>query len=76
MFLLSYIPVFPSFYKLRKIDPETPRPFKVGGSDLILKMNFRTSMNITLNKNSLKEDSSFNFYDYKSDLTNFTTGSN
>ena len=45
-------------------------------SDLILKMNFRTSMNITLNKNSLKEDSSFNFYDYKSDLTNFTTGSN
>ena len=38
MFLLSYIPVFPSFYKLRKIDPETPRPFKVGGSDLILKI--------------------------------------
>ena len=38
MFLLSYIPVFPAFYKLRKIDPETPRPFKVGGSDLILKI--------------------------------------
>ena len=38
MFLLSYIPVFPAFYKLRKIDPETPRPFKVGGSDFILKI--------------------------------------
>ncbi|WP_019786981.1 APC family permease, partial [Streptococcus sobrinus] len=28
MFLLSYMPVFPAFYRLRKIDPETPRPFK------------------------------------------------
>ncbi len=28
----------PAFYKLRKIDPETPRPFKVGGSDFILKI--------------------------------------
>ena len=33
MFLLSYVPVFPAFYRLRKIDPETPRPFKVSGSD-------------------------------------------
>lgn len=38
MFLLSYVPVFPAFYKLRKIDPDTPRPFKVGGSDLFLKV--------------------------------------
>ncbi|MBP1045454.1 APC family permease [Enterococcus sp. BWM-S5] len=38
MFLLSYVPVFPAFYKLRKIDPDTPRPFKVGGSDLFLKI--------------------------------------
>ena len=38
MFLLSYVPVFPAFYKLRKIDPETPRPFKVSGSDLFLKV--------------------------------------
>ena len=33
---MSYIPVFPAFYKLRKIDPETPRPFNVSGSDVIL----------------------------------------
>ncbi len=38
MFLLSYVPVFPAFYKLRKIDPETPRPFKVGGSNSFLKV--------------------------------------
>lgn len=38
MFLLSYIPIFPAFLKLRKIDPDTPRPFKVKGSDLFLKI--------------------------------------
>lgn len=38
MFLLSYVPVFPAFYKLRQIDPDTPRPFKVSGSDIILKI--------------------------------------
>lgn len=38
MFLLSYVPVFPAFYKLRKIDPETPRPFRVHGSDNLLKL--------------------------------------
>lgn len=32
MFLLSYVPVFPAFYKLRQIDPNTPRPFKVKGN--------------------------------------------
>ena len=29
--LLSYILLFPAFLKLRKIDPATPRPFRVGG---------------------------------------------
>lgn len=38
MFLLAYLPVFPSFYKLRKIDPDTERPFKVPGSDVFLKI--------------------------------------
>lgn len=38
MYLFFYVPVFPAFYKLRKIDPETPRPFKVSGSDLFLKV--------------------------------------
>ena len=38
MFLLSYVPVFPAFYKLRQIDPDTVRPFKVGGSPTFLKI--------------------------------------
>ena len=29
--LMSYILMFPAFLKLRKSDPDTPRPFKVGG---------------------------------------------
>lgn len=29
--LMSYLPVFPAFLKLRKIDPARERPFKVGG---------------------------------------------
>lgn len=38
MFLLSYVPVFPAFYRLRKIDPNTQRPFKVSGNDTFLKV--------------------------------------
>lgn len=38
MFLLSYVPVFPAFLKLRKIDPDTERPFKVSGSNGFLKI--------------------------------------
>lgn len=38
MFLLSYLPVFPAFIKLRKTDPDTERPFKVPGSPLFLKI--------------------------------------
>lgn len=38
MFLLAYVPVFPAFYRLRKIDPNTPRPFMVSGSDNLLKL--------------------------------------
>ena len=38
MFLLSYIPVFPAFYRLRKIDAATPRPFKVAASGWLLKL--------------------------------------
>lgn len=32
MFLMAYLPIFPAFLKLRKIDPETERPFRVSGS--------------------------------------------
>ena len=35
---MSYVPVFPAFYKLRQTDPDTPRPFRVGGSDGFLKL--------------------------------------
>ncbi|MFK5242440.1 hypothetical protein ACI3PF_16495 [Lactococcus lactis] len=45
---MSYIPVFPAFYKLRKIDPETPRPFKVSGSDGILKVYMALPMIIII----------------------------
>lgn len=38
MFLLAYVPVFPAFLKLRKTDPDTPRPFKVGGSKWFLNL--------------------------------------
>ncbi|MBJ8349952.1 APC family permease [Streptococcus zalophi] len=48
MFLLSYVPVFPAFYRLRKIDPDTPRPFKVGGNDLMLKIMVIVPMIIIL----------------------------
>lgn len=40
MFLMSYVPVFPAFYKMRKIDPDRERPFKVGGSNLVLKLYY------------------------------------
>ena len=38
MFLMAYIPVFPAFLKLRKIDPDAERPFKVPGNSLYLKL--------------------------------------
>lgn len=38
MFLMAYIPIFPAFLKLRKIDGDRERPFKVKGSDWFLKI--------------------------------------
>lgn len=38
MFLLSYLPMFPGFLKLRKVDPDTERPFKVPGNPAMLKV--------------------------------------
>ena len=37
MLLLSYLPVFPAFLKLRREDAKMPRPFRVPGSDTALK---------------------------------------
>ncbi|MFS0784278.1 APC family permease [Bacillus sp. 1P06AnD] len=36
--LASYIMMFPAFLKLRKIDPERERPFKVPGGQLLLRL--------------------------------------
>lgn len=36
MFLSAYLPVFPAFLKLRKIDPDRERPFKVSGNKFVL----------------------------------------
>ena len=36
--LLAYVPMFPAFLKLRKIDPDTKRPFKVPGNGGLLKV--------------------------------------
>lgn len=38
MLLLSYVPVFPAFLKLRKSDPNSERPFKVPGKPGMLKL--------------------------------------
>lgn len=37
MLLSSYLPVFPAFLKLRRVDAKTPRPFRVPGSDAALR---------------------------------------
>ena len=36
MFLMSYIPVFPGFLKLRKTQPDAERPFTVPGNGIML----------------------------------------
>ena len=38
LFLMSYLPIFPAFLKLRKTDPDAERPFKVPGGSLLLKI--------------------------------------
>ena len=36
--LLSYIPMFPAFLKLRKVDPDAERPFVCPGKGIVLKL--------------------------------------
>ncbi len=38
LFLLSYLPIFPAFLRLRKNDPETHRPFMVPGNEIMQKI--------------------------------------
>ena len=36
LLLMSYLPIFPAFLKLRKVDPQAERPFRVPGNSLVL----------------------------------------
>ena len=38
LLLMSYIPIFPAFLKLRESDPDTERPVKVPGGPIMLKL--------------------------------------
>ena len=38
LFLMSYLPMFPAFLKLRKTDPNAERPFKVPGGPILLNL--------------------------------------
>lgn len=38
LFLMSYLPIFPAFLKLRRTDPGTPRPYRVPGGPGLLKV--------------------------------------
>ena len=38
LFLMSYLPIFPAFLKLRKTDPDAERPFKVPGGPVLLNL--------------------------------------
>lgn len=38
MFLISYVPIFPAFLKLRKTDPHRERPFKAPGGAIMQKV--------------------------------------
>ena len=38
LFLLSYLPVFPAFLKLRRVDPDAERPFRVPGGPVVQKI--------------------------------------
>ncbi len=38
LLLISYLPIFPGFLKLRRTDPDAERPFRVAGSPAMLKI--------------------------------------
>ena len=38
LLLISYLPIFPGFLKLRRTDPDAERPFRVAGSPAVLKI--------------------------------------
>ena len=48
LLLMSYVPVFPAFLKLRRTDPHTERPFRVSGGPAVLKLMAYTPMSLIL----------------------------
>lgn len=48
LLLMSYLPIFPAFLKLRRVDPHTERPFKVPGGPLSLMITALVPMGLIL----------------------------
>ena len=48
LLLMSYLPIFPAFLKLRREDPHKERPFKVPGGPLMLKVTALLPMALIL----------------------------
>ena len=48
LLLMSYLPIFPAFLKLRKVDPEAERPFRVPGSPFSLMVTAFAPMGLIL----------------------------
>lgn len=48
LLLMSYLPIFPAFLKLRKVDPQAERPFKVPGNSLVLTVMALLPMSLIL----------------------------
>ena len=48
LLLMSYLPIFPAFLKLRRVDPQAERPFKVPGGPLTLKVTALVPMALIL----------------------------
>jgi len=48
LLLMSYLPIFPAFLKLRRVDPHAERPFKVPGGPLSLMITALVPMGLIL----------------------------
>ena len=48
LLLMSYLPVFPAFLRLRRTDPHTQRPFRVSGSSPVLRIMAYVPMGLIL----------------------------
>ncbi|MBO4938346.1 MAG: amino acid permease [Oscillospiraceae bacterium] len=48
LLLMSYLPIFPAFLKLRRTDPDAERPFKISGSHAVLRITAYAPMILIL----------------------------